>query len=161
MDNMKNFILIIGKQTYQFDNLSSIYDSIIGKNDGTYSFLDKSKQDAMRYEMAFKNANCNPNFIGYLKDIPESEISSSKKIFIDNNKTYLLSILKSGIALLLAKKGTDLVKQLEPLKNNEDNYIIVNHFADKLLKETRNELLTNTNENKTLFSETIRPDFGK
>ena len=110
--------------------------------------------------MAFKNANCNPDFIGYLKDISESEISASRKIFIDNNKIYLLSILKSGIALLLAKRGTDLTKELEPLKNDEDNYIIINHFADKLLKKARTELLNNKNQIQNDFSESIRPDFG-
>jgi len=157
---MKNLILIIGNNKYQFDNLDDIYTNIIGKKQENYNELSDAEKNEKRYQIAYLNANCNPELIGYLNQTPSEEIANAKKIFVDNDKVYLLSILKAGIATLLANKEHPLVKNIEA-KANKDNYIIVNSFANELLNQCKKDLGRTEDISGAKNTEhNIKPDLG-
>lgn len=160
---MKDFILVIGDNTHQFDTMDELYDNVIGKNDGNYSSLDQVQRASKRSKLAFINANCNNERVGYLTSIPAEEIASSKTIFIDSDEVYVLSILKAGIATLLAQKDTELARRVELGEDTSDNYVILNVWADKLLCQCREALIEEqklaTPRPKVNLKKFLKPDF--
>lgn len=156
---MKNLVLIIGDNTYQFDEFNELYDNVIGKNNGEYSSFNEEKKHDIRYKMAYLNAHCNPDFVGYLSETPADDVATAQKIFIDTDEVYLLSILKAGIAVLLASKETTLAQEVDA-PENKDNYVIVNSFASELLSRRREELIKHEKTAQT-NKKPIQPYFGE
>ena len=156
---MKNLILIIGDNTYQFDKMDEIYDNILGQNNGAYSTLDEESKSQRRYDMAFLNANCNPDLIGYLTKTSAEDLATARKIFIDNDEVYLLSILRAGAATLLASRDTELAKEIG-VTDNSQNYMIVNSFTEQLLRERRNQLLHQKGISRVNHTKLPKPNFS-
>ena len=161
---MKNLILIIGNSKYQFNDINEIYDSLLGKKNHDYSLLSAKSKANRRRELAYINTNCNEKMIGFLQSTPTEEICKSKKIFIDSDEIYLLSLLKADLITLLVQKDYNKLTSDIDKSNLNNNYIILNNFANELLLKRKHALLQqNMPEFKDLDSteivESKKPDF--
>ena len=158
---MENLILIIGDKTYQFNNINEIYSNILGKKNQDYSLLSEKEKSDRRYELAYINTNCNEDLVGTLYDTLEQDIPKSKKIFIDSDETYLFSLLKENIITLLMKKDYNVFQDAIDkgnFKDSEDNYIILNNFANDFLIKEKNKILNKEQTEKQSIK--LLPDFS-
>ena len=79
--------------------------------------------------------------IGFLQSTPTEEICKSKKIFIDSDEIYLLSLLKADLITLLVQKDYNKLTSDIDKSNLNNNYIILNNFANELLLKRKHALL--------------------
>lgn len=123
---LKNLIVIENGDKYQYDNLEELVQGIIDKD---YYNMTESQQLEKRELKAF--ANCLMTDVEVVNEIPMS--IENKFINIDEI-TYIYSLLRLNKVVLLESTSADILTKTLDKSNITDNYIIVNHFAEELLK---------------------------
>jgi len=123
---LKNLIVIENDDKYQYDNLEELVKGIIDKD--YYNMTEQQKLEKRELK-AF--ANCLMTDVEVVNDVPSN--MENKFVNIDE-VTYIYSLLRlNKVVLLESTKSNFLTKYLDK-SNITDNYIIVNHFAEELLK---------------------------
>lgn len=123
---LKNLILIENDDKYQYDNLEELVKGIIDKD--YYNMTEQQKLEK-RDLKAF--ANCLMTDVEVVNDVPSN--LENKFINIDEI-TYIYSLLRLNKVVLLESTSSNILTNYLDKSNITDNYIIVNHFADELLK---------------------------
>ena len=113
-------------------NVDELIKNILGDN---YYNLPKEKQiELMELNLKASTANSNYN-IAMLNKNNIKEISTEKSVVIYDEITYILSLVILNRFILLEKKDSDIFTKNLDKSSMSDNYIILNTFAKKLLKE--------------------------
>jgi len=146
---MKKLILIIGKSSFQFDTAEELYQELLGKKDDFYKDLSSEEKEQRRYEKAYINAQGNKDRIVKLSTMPNF-YSNTNNFYIDSDETYVLSLLNMNIIHLLEEKNSNIFSSSINKSEITDNYIILNHFADSLLKNQYSLLNYSQDKNKIL-----------
>ena len=139
---MKNLILISSeKNQNQFDNIEELKNYMLGD----ISRASAEDQEKYFYEKVFGFCAMNDLQIVQTKKgaygdnykIDKNEkIDLERAIIVDNFDTYVLSLCKfNAIVLLEEKDHRNYTKNIDIELNNKDNYIIVNSFANQILKQ--------------------------
>ena len=145
MDDVK-MILLNGDKTYELKSYDELIELIFGKEYKTLSFEEK-------YEIRFKKAfpitvetetelvDTRVGKINGNAKVVSERYTFSKAFIIDNEKTFILSLLKFKDIVLLEKINENIfyiegiIEDIE--KNNnmgiENEYISINNIVDKLL----------------------------
>lgn len=129
---LKEFILIENNKYYQFSNIQEIIKYLLGNN---YYNLSKDEQiNTMKINALLTCSKTQKEIIDINNNIGNIENIENYFILYDEI-TYILSLLLTGKYMLLENKSTNVfIKDLTINKENlQDNYVIVNKFASKLL----------------------------
>lgn len=145
---LKNLILIENNKSLQMSNVDELIKHILGDN---YYNLPKEKQiELMELNLKASTANSNYN-IAMLNKNNIKEISTEKSVVIYDEITYILSLVILNRFILLEKKDSDIFTKNLDKSSMPDNYIILNTFAKKLLKEYIERISIWRGENVWIF----------
>ena len=123
---LKNLILIENDDKYQYDNLEELVKGIIDKD--YYNMTEQQKLEKRELK-AF--ANCLMTDVEVINEVP----SSLENKFINLDEiTYIYSLLRLNKVVLLESTASNILTNYLDKSNITDNYIIVNHFAEELLR---------------------------
>ena len=125
---LKKIIIVEDNNQYQYDSLEDVVKELIDENFYNMSQEEKGKEMEMK-----ALANCLNNEMKIMKDIDGQSIEG--KFIIKDEITYILSLLTTGNILLLERIDSNIFTKDIDKSNFNDNYIIVNTFADELLKK--------------------------
>jgi len=123
---LKNLIVIENDDKYQYDNLEELVKGIIDKD--YYNMTEQQKLEKRELK-AF--ANCLMTDVEVVNDVPSN--MENKFVNIDE-VTYIYSLLRLNKVVLLESTNSNFLTKYLDKSNITDNYIIVNHFAEELLK---------------------------
>ena len=128
---LKKIILIENDNTIQCDTLEEVVKTLIDGN--FYNMTPSQKIEKMRIKAL---ANCINNKKKVVQGASiNAEESIQDKFIIQDEITYILSLLTTNNILLLERKDSDIFTKDLNKENLKDNYIIVNKFANVLLKK--------------------------
>lgn len=140
---MKDLILIIGEEKYFFDTIEEVIQMLLGKKNKDYFHLTEKEKLNRRYLKAY--INCRPKRIriahtqyGIIREdntIINREINIEKDFIIDDDITYVLSLLKENIIYILEEMKSNILAKYIDKTNLNNNYIIINNFAIEILKK--------------------------
>ena len=127
---MKNLVLIYEGKNEEFDTFEELEKFIIGDDFENISEILYKKAFPLSKIYAVQIYNTKE---GLLYNLNDQTIELKNPIIIDNVKTYLLSLCRLNIIMLLEKRGANIFTQNINIPNNEDNYIVINSFANEIL----------------------------
>lgn len=127
---MKNLIVIEGKEKYQYDDLQSLVKNFISPN--YYEMSKEEKENELEKKTI---ANTMLEKIKTMKIEKEiKEIDENAFILYDEN-TFILSLAKFNKIVLLERTDANIFSQYIDKQSFEDNYIIINKFANEIMKK--------------------------
>lgn len=127
---MKNLIVIEGKEKYQYDDLQSLVKSFISQN-----YYEMSKEEKEKELEKKTIANTMLEKIKTLKFEKEiTEIDEDAFILYDE-VTFILSLAKFDKIILLERTDANIFGKYIDKQSFEDNYIIINKYADEIIKK--------------------------
>ena len=112
---MDNLIVIEGKEKYMFNNIEELVKALVSED-----FYELN--DAQKLELLEMRAIANT---GLKKDI---------NFLLKDEYTYILSLAKYNRIMLLEKVDAKIFGKYIDNIDTEDNYIVVNKLADKIMK---------------------------
>lgn len=129
---MKNFqetnlIVKVGKNVYQLNSMGELIELVLGKD---YIELTEKEKSSKRHE-----------------SILPFSIEHKGPIRIENELIYFLSLCKLNQLQILERKDTNIFTASMDKSKMNGNYVLVNKFAEKLLK---NQIKRVTIEEKTI-----------
>lgn len=128
---LKKIIIIEGENSIQCDNLEDVVKQLIHEN--FYNLTEVEKNHVMKMK-AF--ANCINNNMKILEKNEVKEYDNLDRIFLIKDEiTYILSLLKTNNILLLEHKDSNIFTKEVNKEKLENNYVVVNKFARKLLEK--------------------------
>lgn len=138
---LKKIILIENDKEYQCDTMQEVVKKLIDEN--YYSFTQEEKINKMKM---LALANCLNNKKEIIEEYElDTNSSIEGKFIIKDEMTYVLSLLLTNNIILLERIDSNVFTKDLDKSNFNDNYIIVNKFAEMLLqkyinKQERNSL---------------------
>lgn len=132
---MENLIAIEGKEKYQYKDIRGLIEKFINKD-----YYNMSKVER-KNELEKKTvANTMLNHIKVITLEKEKENFDEDAFILYDEITYILSMLKFNKIILLEKTdanifGKYLNKKYINKENIKDNYIIINKFANEIMKK--------------------------
>ncbi len=141
---MKNLVLISDGNHYEFDSLEELKEFIVPN----YSNIDKTKIENYLYEKVFGYSMLNDiQIVETSKGVYEGDYQIGDEIpnfdnaiIIDNLDTYILSLCKFNAIMLLEKKDNRIYTKNIDINLGEENYIVVNAYANELLSKIVGEI---------------------
>ena len=128
---MEKLIVIEGRESYQYSNINNLIKNFINKDYFNMS-VEERKNELEKKIMA----NTIQRNIKVVKLENNMKNFSHNAFVLYDEITYILSMLKFNIIILLERKDAEIFGKYinnENIKNNEDNYIILNKFADEIM----------------------------
>lgn len=138
---LKKIILIENDKEYQCDTMQEVVKMLIDEN--YYNFTQEEKINKMKM---LALANCLNNKKEIIEEYQlDTNFSIEGKFIIKDEMTYVLSLLLTNNIILLERIDSNVFTKDLDKSNFNDNYIIVNKFAEMLLqkyinKQERNSL---------------------
>lgn len=127
---MENLIVIEGKEKYKYNNIENLVETFISKN--YYNMLSEEKNSILE-KKTIANTKMDDIKIVKLNKYPDDFKENSFILY--NEISYILSILKFNKLILLERTDANIFGRYINKEWIEDNYIIVNKFADEILKK--------------------------
>ncbi len=126
---MENLIVIEGKEKYQYKDIKSLIENFINKN-----YFDMSKEER-KIELEKKTiANTMQNNIKIVKLEKTGDFDENAFILYDEF-SYILSMAKFNKIILLERTDANIFGRYINKENIKDNYIIINKFANEIMKK--------------------------
>jgi len=126
---LNKLILIEGENYKQFSNEKELVEYMLGDN--YYSLSEKEKQILISKNAIFKCYGKGIEIVKYQEKIENFK----NKFIIYDEKSYILSLLLADQIKLLESKDANIYAKEMDKTNFEGNYIILNNFAEELLKK--------------------------
>ena len=128
---LKKIIIIENGEEIQCDTLEEVVKTLIDEN--YYSMTQNQKIEKMKIKAL---ANCINNKMKVVQELPVNFVNNVENKFIINDEiTYILSLLTTNNLLLLERKDSNIFTGELNKDNLKENYIIVNTFAKELLNK--------------------------
>ena len=128
---LKKIIIIENGKEIQCNTLEEVVKTVIDEN--YYNMTPFQKIEKMKMKAL---ANCINNKKEVVQELPVNvEETIQDKFIIQDEITYVLSLLTTNNILLLEKKDSNIFTKDLNKENLKDNYIIVNTFAKELLSK--------------------------
>lgn len=126
---MENLIVIEGKEKYQYKDIKSLIENFISKN-----YFDMSKEER-KIELEKKTiANTIQSNIKIVKLEKNGDFDENAFILYDEF-SYILSLAKFNKIILLERTDANIFGKYINKENIKDNYIIINKFANDIMKK--------------------------
>lgn len=141
---MKKIVLIADGEQTQFDSIEELKESIIPN----YLTMSKDELKNYMYEKVFGFSMMNNlQIVDTSRGVYEGNykignqvIDFKKAIIIDNMDSYILSLCKFNIIILLEDKNNRYYTKGIDVNRDSQDYIAVNEFANSLLKKLVGEI---------------------
>ena len=130
---MKNLIVVEGENKYEYDNYEELKKAILGSEYEKMSEEEKNKELQKRAIMNVWDQNVK------ITDLKSGVSAYSEKDFIIYDEfSFILSLLKFDRIVVLERTDADIFCKYMDKSWVTDNYIIVNKFANEIMKEYLN-----------------------
>lgn len=127
---MENLIVIEGKEKYKYEDLQSLVKNFISKN--YYEMSEREKENELEKKTI---ANTMLNNIKTTK-IEKGTTEFDENTFVLYDEiTFILSLAKFNKIILLERTDANLFGKYVNKENMKDNYIIINRFANEIMKK--------------------------
>ncbi len=126
---MENLIVIEGEEKYQYNNIKSLIENFINKN-----YFNMSKEEKEKELEKKAVANTWQSNIKIVKLEKKTSDFDENSFILYDEITYILSMLKFNKIILLEKTSANIFGKYINKQNIEDNYIIINKFANEIMK---------------------------
>lgn len=127
---MEKLIVIEGEQRYKYDSIEKLIQTFLSAN--YFSMSAEEKLELIEKKAVANTMQDNIEIIK-LTDFKQ-EFKDNAFILYDEN-SYILSMLKFNKLILLERTDADIFGKYINKDLIEDNYIIVNKFANDILKK--------------------------
>ena len=127
---MEKLIIIEGKEKYKYDNAKDLIKEFIDKN---YFDISKEEKKNILEKKSIANTMMDNIKIAKINKFPDDY--DDKAFILYNEVSYILSLLKFNKIILLERTDANVFGRYINKKEIEDNYIIVNKFANEILKK--------------------------
>lgn len=130
---MKNLIVIEGEKDYQYNNLQELVKDFIHPN-----YNEMSKEGQIKEIEKRAKANTvkeNVEMIMIDKEQIISTIGLKNKFIINDEYTYILSMLIFNKFVLLEEINANIFGKYMKQKPKKGNYIILNKFANEIMQK--------------------------
>jgi len=129
------YIIIEGKNDYKCNSIEDVVRKLVDQN--YYELSEIEKKEAIKRKAT-------ANILGKNLYSKENYLSD---FILDNEITYILSLLKMEIIYLLEHRDKRELTLGIDLPNDSKNYVIVNSYAQELLKNIKNKKSINKKMN--------------
>lgn len=127
---MENLIVIEGKEKYQYKDIKSLIEDFISKNYFNMSKVEKKN------ELEKKTiANTMQSDIKIAKLEKETMDFDENAFVLYDEISYILSMLKFNKIILLERTDANIFGRYINKENIKNNYIIINKFANDIMKK--------------------------
>lgn|SRR5574344_587352 len=116
-----NSILIINGQEYYFNSYKEVIEYIFGNDYLQSTEAEKQNSREMQALLYIKN----------------KDIGIGKDFYVDTEEEYIYSLLKYSFITILEKVKNPIFTKNILSGDIDGNYILVNKYADELLKKAR------------------------
>lgn len=154
---MEDFIVILNKEKYEkFSEADDLINFFMGEDN--YNLKSNSEKLKIRNKKAFINSKGDKSKIINAKkeieaskkpiDVINSIKADDEKILIDNDITYITSLLRrsnDNIVILENLKHAKFTKGIN-IGERSGNYIIVNSYSNEILNEYISKCFNNSKE---------------
>ena len=128
---LKKIIIVENGKEIQCNTLEDVVKTLIDEN--YYNMTPFQKTEKMKMKAL---SNCINNKKEVVQELPvNAKESIQDKFIIQDEITYILSLLTTNNILLLERKDSNIFTKDLNKENIKDNYIIVNTFAKELLSK--------------------------
>ena len=141
---MKNLIVVIGDNKYQFDTKEELMQILLGDSKKDYNTMTEEEKKKRRYLKAYANVRGDEKRIVDLQEKiqqGEEEISIDDKFLIDNDEVYVLSLIKISDIILLEHKDSNCFNNGIDKKGITDNYLVINGYASEIIQNYKQKLI--------------------
>jgi len=132
---MEKLIVIEGKEKYKYDNIENLIEAFIGNN---YSNMPTEEKNIILEKKAVANTMMDNIKVVKINKYPDDFEENSFVLY--NEISYILSMLKFNKLMLLERTDANIFGKYINKQSIEDNYIIINKFANEILKKYLEEV---------------------
>ena len=132
---MEKLIVIEGKEKYKYDNIENLIEAFIGNN---YSNMPTEEKNIILEKKAVANTMMDNIKVVKLNKYPDD--FEDNAFVLHNEISYILSMLKFNKLMLLERTDANIFGKYINKQSIEDNYIIINKFANEILKKYLEEV---------------------
>lgn len=126
---MEKLIIIEGKEKYKYDNVKDLIKDFISKD---YFDISKEERDLILEKKTAANTLMDKIKVVNLNKYPDDYEDDAFILY--NEISYILSLLKFNKLILLERTDANIFGRYMEKEWVQDNYIIINKFADEILK---------------------------
>ncbi len=141
---LKKIIIIEGENSIQCDTEQEVVQALV--NPKYYEMSTQEKLQSLKMK-AMANSLNKPMEILEPKDIT-SDTDLRNKFVLLNEKTYILSLLRTGQITLLENIDSNIYTSILDKRKFDKNYIVVNNFVDEILDAYVNDILAKSNKDR-------------
>jgi len=127
---MEKLIIIEGKEKYKYDDIENLIQTFVSNN--YFNISDEEKNELLE-KKAVANTMMDNIKIVKLNKYPDD--FKEESFIIYDEISYILSMLKFNKLILLERTDANIFGKYINKEKIEDNYIIINKFADEILKK--------------------------
>ena len=127
---MKDLILIVDQEKYQFDTKEDLMQNLLGDKENNYNEMKKEEEEKKerRYLKAYINLQGQKEYIIDFKEEVKKNpnIPINERFLIDNDDMYVMSLLRMNQVVLLENTKSDIFSKEINKEGIDDNYLILN-----------------------------------
>ncbi len=127
---MENLIVIEGKEKYQYKDIKGLIENFINKN--YFSMSEEERKNELEKKTIANTIQGNIKIVKLEKDKKDFEENA---FILYDEISYILSMLKYNKIILLERTDANIFGRYINKENMQDNYIIINKFADEIMKK--------------------------
>lgn len=127
---MEKLIIIEGMKKYKYDSIEELVENFVSNN---YFNMTTEEKNIILEKMAVANTMRDNIKIVKLNKYPED--FEGNAFILYNEISYILSMLKFNKFMLLERTDANILGKYLNKECIEENYIIVNNFANEILKK--------------------------
>ena len=132
---MEKLIVIEGKEKYKYDNIQNLIETFVSKN---YFNMSNEEKNIILEKKTVANTMMDNIKTVKLNKYPDDFQEESFVLY--DEITYILSMLKFNKLILLERTDANIFGKYINKQSIEDNYIIINKFANEILKKYLEEV---------------------
>jgi len=127
---MENLIVIEGKEKYQYKDINGLIENFINKN--YFSMSEEERKNELEKKTIANTIQGDIKIVKLEKDKKDFEENA---FILYDEISYILSMLKFNKIILLERTDANIFGRYINKENMQDNYIIINKFADEIMKK--------------------------
>lgn len=127
---MENLIVIEGKEKYQYKDINGLIENFINKN--YFSMSEEERKNELEKKTIANTIQGDIKIVKLEKDKKDFEENA---FILYDEISYILSMIKFNKIILLERTDANIFGRYINKENMQDNYIIINKFADEIMKK--------------------------
>jgi len=132
---MEKLIIVEGKEKYKYDNIEDLIETFVSNN---YFNMSAEEKNELLEKKAVANTMMDNIKVVKLNKYPDD--FEDNAFVLHNEISYILSMLKFNKLMLLERTDANIFGKYINKQSIEDNYIIINKFANEILKKYLEEV---------------------